>query len=107
MRRGDLVTVAFPGDFAKPRPALVVQADAFDETGTLTVLLLSTTPVDAPLLRPSVRPSAQNGLHKPSQVMVDKAMSVRRDRVGAVFGQLEADVLVEVSRALAVFLGIA
>ena len=107
MRRGDLVTVAFPGDFAKPRPALVVQADAFDETGTLTVLLLSTTPVDAPLLRPSVRPSAQNGLHKPSQVMVDKVMSVRRDRIGAVFGQLEAGVLVEVSRALAVFLGIA
>ena len=107
MRRGDLVTVAFPGDFAKPCPALIVQADLFAETGTLTVLLLSTTSTDAPLLRPPVQPSALNGLRKPSQVMVDKAMSVRRDRIGAVFGRLEADVLVEVSRALAVFLGIA
>ena len=107
MRRGDLITVAFPGDFAKPRPALIVQADHFDQTGTVTVLLLSTAVVDAPLMRLEVEPSALNGLRKPSQVMVDKAMSVRRDRIGAVFGRLEAEAMVDVSRALAVFLGIA
>ena len=32
MKRGDLVTVALPGDFGKPRPALVVQADLFNAT---------------------------------------------------------------------------
>lgn len=107
MTRGDLVTVAFPGDFAKPRPALVIQADAFAETGTLTVLLLTTTLADAPLIRPTVEPSTGNGLRQTSQVMVDKAVSVRRDRIGPVFGRLEPEALVEVSRALAVFLGIA
>jgi mRNA interferase MazF len=30
MRRGDIVTVALHGDSGKPRPALVIQGDAFD-----------------------------------------------------------------------------
>ena len=107
MRRGDLVTVAMPGDFAKPRPALVVQGDQFSEIGTVTVLLLSGTLVDAPLIRPTALPTPQNGLRKPSQVMVDKAMSVKRDRLGPVIGSLDAETMVTVSRALAVFLGIA
>lgn len=96
-----------PGDFGKPRPALVVQADQFSETGTITVLLMSGTLIDAPLIRPTVTPTPGNGLHRPSQVMVDKAMSVKRDRLGAVFGSLDAEIMVTVSRALAVFLGIA
>jgi mRNA interferase MazF len=31
VRRGDLVTVALPGDYGKPRPALVIQSDLFAE----------------------------------------------------------------------------
>ena len=57
MIRGDLVTVALPGDFGKPRPALVIQSDAFAETGTVTVLPLTGTLIDAPLFRPTVQPS--------------------------------------------------
>jgi len=33
MRRGDLASVAVPGDFGKPRPALVIQSDYFEGTG--------------------------------------------------------------------------
>jgi mRNA interferase MazF len=107
MRRGDLVTVVISGDFGKPRPALVVQADQFDATGTVTVLLVSGTLVDAPLLRPTVQPTAANGLRKPSQVMVDKALAVKRERLGEPFGHLEDESMLAVTRALAVFLGIA
>ena len=107
MRRGDLVTVAMSGDFGKPRPALVIQSDHFDATATVTVLLISSTLVDAPLIRLAVEPTAENGLHKPSQVMVDKAMTVRRDRVGAPFGRLEDDTMVAVNRSLVLFLGFA
>ena len=39
--------------------------------------------------------------------MVDKAMSVKRDRLGPVFVALDAETMVADSRALAVFLGIA
>jgi mRNA interferase MazF len=103
VRRGDIVTVAISGDFGKPRPALVIQADQFDATGTVTVLLISSTLTDAPLIRPTIQPTAQSGLRKASQVMVDKAMSVKRERTGTMIGRLEDDALLAVTRSLAVF----
>ena len=107
MRRGDLVTVSVAGDFGKPRPALVVQADAFAEHATATVLLVSSALVDAPLLRFTVAPDATNGLDRPSQIMIDKAMTVMRAKIGKPIGRLDANAMVEVERRLAVFLGIA
>lgn len=107
MKRGDLVTVAMPGDFGKPRPVLVIQADQFAETGTVTVVLLSGTLVDAPLIRLTVQPTSDNGLHKPLQVMIDKVMSVKRDGLDASFGRLDDETLLSVTRSLAVFLGLA
>lgn len=105
--RGEFVTIAMQGDFGKPRPALVIQADHFDEHATVTVLPISGTLVEAPLLRVTIQPSAENGLLKPSQVMVDKAITVKRDKLGQAFGRIDADAMVEVERRLAVFLGIA
>jgi mRNA interferase MazF len=107
MRRGDLVTVAAPGDFGKPRPALVIQSDRFEGTATLTVLLLSGTLIDAPLIRLTLSPSPANGLHKPSQIMVDKAMTAKRDWLGAVFGRIDDETMISVNRSLALFLGLA
>lgn len=69
MIRGAFVTIAMQGDFGKPRPALVIQADQFNEHATVTVLPVTSTLVAAPLLRVTVQPSAENGLQKPSQVM--------------------------------------
>jgi len=105
--RGDLVTVVMQGDFGKPRPALVIQADPFDEHITVTVLPITSTLVTAPLLRITVQPDAANGLQKPSQVMIDKTMTVMRDKLGPAFGCIDADTLIEIERCLAVFLGIA
>ena len=108
MRRGDLVTVAVQGDFGKSRPALVIQSDAFNEThATVTVLLISSDPVAAPLFRLTVEPSEENGLRKTCQVMVDKTMTVKKEKIGKVFGRLDDKTLLEVARAVAVFLGIA
>lgn len=105
MRRGDLLTVAMQGDFGKPRPALVIQSDQFGITATVTVLLISGTLVEAPLIRLTVQPDAGNGLRKPSQVMIDKAMTIRRDRLGEPFGRLDDETMVSVNRALALFFG--
>lgn len=105
--RGDLVTIAMQGDFGKPRPALVIQANQFREHSSVTVLPVTGRLVAAPLLRVTVQPSASNGLQKPSQVMVDKAMTIKRDKLGPAFGRIDAEVLMEVERCLAVFLGVA
>lgn len=101
------MTVAPPGEFGKPRPALVIQSDRFAGTGTVTVLLITSTLVEAPLIRVSVEPSAANGLRQPSHIMIDKAITVKRERVGPIIGQLDEAALLAVTRSLAVFLGIA
>jgi mRNA interferase MazF len=107
MRRGDFVTVSVQGDFGKPRPALVIQADAFADHATVTVLLVSSALIDAPLLRLTVDPQEANGLDRRSQVMIDKAMTILRTKIGGVCGRLDGGAMVEVERRLAVFLGIA
>ena len=104
--RGDFVTIAVQGDFGKPRPALVIQTNQFSEHATVTVLPVTSALVGAPLLRITVEASAENGLQKPSQVMIDKAVTVKRDKLGQAFGHIDANTLVEVERCLAVFLGI-
>jgi mRNA interferase MazF len=107
LRRGDLVTVVLPGDYGKPRPAVVVQSDLFNEThASVTVAPVTSTLVDAPLFRLVVEPSAANGLVTLSQIMVDKLTSVGRRRIGERIGRLEGDELSRVNRALALWLGI-
>lgn len=105
--RGDLVTVAVQGDFGKPRPALVIQADAFAGLNSITVLPITSTLVDAPLLRITLTPTDENGLQQTSQVMIDKILTVKNEKIGRTIGRLNVDVLVEIERCLAVFLGVA
>jgi mRNA interferase MazF len=86
---------------------LVIQPDQFSEHATVTVLPVSSTLVDAPLLRVTIQPDEKNGLQKPSQVMIDKAMTVKRSKLGETFGSAGDAAMLEVGRCLAVFLGIA
>jgi mRNA interferase MazF len=106
IRRGDLVTIALPGDYGKPRPALVIQADAFEALPSITVLRLTSELHDWPLFRITVEAARSTGLQKPSQVMVDKAAAVPRSRIGQRIGRLDADTMEAVSVALTKFLGL-
>ena len=88
MKRGDVVTVAVQGDYGKPGPALVALADLFNDThASVTVLPLTSSIVDAPLFRLTIDPSRQHGLTRVSQVMVDKPISVPREKIGKVIGK--------------------
>ena len=108
MRRGEIVTVAAPGDFGKPRPAVIVQTDYLNETHASGVICPITSElVDAPLFRVDVSPTPENGLRKRSQIMADKPLAVRRERVGKRIGSLERTALRELERALAFVLGLA
>ncbi|WP_084627955.1 type II toxin-antitoxin system PemK/MazF family toxin [Elstera litoralis] len=105
MRRGDLVTVALAGDFGKPRPALILQSDLLAEHDTVIVALVTSALIPAPLVRISVEPTPANGLSKTSQIMVDKVMTVRREKLGPVFGCVEEATLIAVNHSLALVLG--
>lgn len=107
MNRGEVVTVAIQGDLGKPRPALVIQADVFSETTTVTILPITGEITDAPLLRVGLTPNKKNGLRKPSQIMIDKPTTLKREKVGQRIGVLDSADMIQVDRSLALFLGIA
>ena len=108
MKRGDIVLVAAPGDYGKPRPAVVVQADALTESGIGSVILclLSSTMVDAPLIRLTIEPTPENGLQHRSQIMVDKLLAVSRERITEVIGHIDDERQLRLNRTLAFVVGI-
>lgn len=106
MRRGDIVIVAMQGDFGKPRPALVIQSNLFAEHPTITILPITSDRRDTPLFRLDVEPDATNGLRVTCQIMVDKAQSVRREKIGDRIGRLDDSQMLAVSQALALWTGL-
>ena len=105
--RGDFVLVVSVGDYGKPRPALVVQSDLFNGTHhSVTICLVTSTLVDAPLFRIPIRPLKRNGLTVNSHVMVDKVQTARRDRIKRVIGSASQAEMVAVDIALRAWLAL-
>ncbi len=107
MKRGELWTVAGGIYASKPRPALIVQDDAFDATDSVVVAPLTTALLDAALFRVRVSGSELSGLHRDNDVMIDKLTTVRRKNVQSRVGRLTSEQVVEIERSLMVFLGLA
>ncbi len=108
MRRGDVVTVAAAGDYGKPRPAVVVQSDAFPEShASVIVCQMTSDLVDAPNFRITVEPSPGNGLRARSQVIADKPVTIRQERIGRSIGRLTPQDLIRLNAALAFVMGLA
>src|SRR4030088_2398807 len=83
MKRGDVVTVAAAGDYGKPRPAVIVQTDALPDThASVGVCQMTSECTDAHDFRVTVEPTPKNGLRVTSQVMADKPVTIRRERIG-------------------------
>jgi mRNA interferase MazF len=107
LKRGDVITVAAPGDFGKPRPAVVVQSDWLNSNASVLVAPFTSALADAPFYRLAVEPSEANGLKLPSQVMVDKITPILRAKCGAVIGALDPPALIALNHMLSVVIGIA
>ena len=104
-RRGEVVLAVASGDYGKPRPALVIQSDLFNEThASVTVCPITSTLVEAPLFRIALRPSRANGLQKPSQVMADKVQTLKRERVRERIGVITREQMLSVDGALRLWL---
>jgi mRNA interferase MazF len=104
VRRGEIWTAAGGVYASKPRPVLIIQDDHFAATDSVTVIPMTTTAVDAPLLRIPIDPTRQwSGTAQPTddrQSDNDPALQ-RQKRLGS----LAAADLVRVERSLLVFLG--
>ena len=97
-----------PSDLGRPRPGIVVQADELTaDFATILVCPLSSDIQDKPLLRPLVEAAPDNGLRLRSQIMTDKLVALRRDRVRRVIGRIDAETSERLDRALLLVLGLA
>ena len=102
MTRGAVVVVAAKGAYtSKPRPAVVVQADAFNPThASLTLCPITSDCVDAPLFRVTLPPGERTGLATVSQVMIDKVVSVPRAAIVREVGRCDLLHLEQIDEAL-------
>ena len=108
LKRGDIVVVAAPGDYGKPRPALVLQSDLFSATESVVVALITSSQrPQAPLFRRPIMPSPISGLRHPSDVMLDKLVTLSRAKVSNAVGHLTPSEMAGISASLALFLGLA
>ncbi len=108
MKRGELWVVAGGVYASKPRPALVIQDDVFDDLDSVSVIpLTSALEQDVGLLRIRIAADEMSGLEHTSDLMVDKLTTVPRRNVRVRLGRLASQQLVEVERSLMTFLGLA
>lgn len=108
MKRGEVWTVAGGNGFAgKPRPAVILQDDAFDATASITICALTSDPTSAPLFRLPIDPNGDHGPRAPCRLMVDRITTVAKSRLGKRIGRLTDEDVARLNRATLVFLGLA
>lgn len=108
MRRGEIWTAAERGAYSgKPRPVVIVQADMFDDVGSVTVVLFTTEKHGGFLPRLPVAPDSDNGLRSESQLMVDKITTTQRTSLGKRLGSLSDEDMRRLETAIMAFLGLA
>jgi mRNA interferase MazF len=108
VKRGEVWTLSGGARYTgKPRPAVIVQEDRFDQTDSITLCAFTTDPTDAPLLRMLIEPTDRNGLKSASRLIIDKITTVPKARLGQRIGKLNDEDTVRLNRALTVFLGLA
>lgn len=92
----------------KPRPALVIQTDLLNPTHASVILLPITSDLrDLPGFRVPVQPSVTNGLREPSEIMVDKPITVPTGNIHQQIGMLDSETMSRVDRALVIVVGLA
>ena len=107
MKRGDFITVVAPGDYGKPRPAIVIQSDWLKATDSILVALLTSALADAPFHRLQLQPTKENGLRVASQIMVDKIIAMPRAKCGRTMGRIDEAGLIALNHMLSVVIGLA
>jgi mRNA interferase MazF len=108
LRRGDIVVCSPPGEYGKPRPAVILQADILLAVrDSVTLCLVTSTPVEAPLFRVAIEAGHRSGIDRPSFAMADKLMTVSKGRVTQRLGRLSKNELGVLEIAVSRWLGLA
>ncbi|HET9583983.1 MAG TPA: type II toxin-antitoxin system PemK/MazF family toxin [Bradyrhizobium sp.] len=108
MKRGDVVLVVVPSELGRPRPGVIVQADEFSkDLSTVFICPVSSDVQEKLPLRPIIEAETSNGLRLRSQIITDKMIALRQDRVRQIIGHIDSETSEQLDRALLVVLGLA
>ncbi len=107
LSRGDVVTVALPGDYGKPRPAVVIQSNLLEEVQSVIVCQVTTAETLIPFFRLELSPTTGNGLEQRSWIMVEKITTTRLVKIGQRIGALPIEQMNELDALLMIVLGLA
>src|SRR5438552_18175636 len=89
MKRAEIWTVAGGPDYTgKPRPAVIVEDDAFEGTASITVSPFTTHVLDATLIRLPFEPTKLNGLTVGRHILFDKITIVGNAKLQYLLGKL-------------------
>jgi len=83
MKRFDIYTTTGGTYSTKPRPAVIIQALAFDDFDSLTVIPMTTIEVNSDF-RIKIEPSKENNLEKTGFVMIDKLTTIKKSGLGNI-----------------------
>lgn len=102
MKRGNIVVARLPGSpMSKARPFLVVQRTSTIENSTkITVCAMTSALLGGTSTRPSVTPTAENGLRAVSEIEIDWIYTVPKSNVAGVIGTLDHQTVTQVDIAL-------
>jgi mRNA interferase MazF len=90
---------------SKPRPALIVASELFADLDFVTTVLLTTQPVESPTRVPTS--ATETGLVQDSYAMTDKLHTIPRANLGQRCGKVSTVTMLDVERAILVYLDIA
>jgi len=106
VKRGDVVLVVGP-ELGRPRLGVIVQANDFNkELSTIFICPITSDLQDKLALRPMIEAEPSTGLRLRSQIMTDKMVALRHDRIHRVIGRIDSETSEQLDRALLVVLGL-
>lgn len=106
MKRGEIYSAVGKGDFSrKPRPALIIQSDAFNEVHpSATVCPITSILTGDFLQRVAIESNSETGLLHNSEVQIDKVQAIEMSRFGERIGLAPEHVMARVDEGLRVWL---
>jgi mRNA interferase MazF len=115
MKRGDIVLVNLPQstddaghEQVGTRPALIVHDDATSNTLSVVMIVPFTSNIKAQRFPHTilVQPSKENGLSKPSVLLVFQLRAIDKQRVAKKIGHLEDELMGKVNQEIKDLLGL-
>ena len=101
IKQGSVFVCIIPGNYGNPCPAVVVQSDMHNKNcPSVLICPITTSLTDDPIIRMLLTPTELNGLSLESQIMIDKIHTIRRDKIQKKIGELSADQLEELIKAV-------